>query len=74
MLGLRHELRQRLAERRVAHDRGIVVDEERAKRRDGLDDAGDRLVLDEELEGTDPRVHLHADLVSELDDDGEIAG
>src|SRR5207237_6107738 len=57
LLGERRELR---AERLVADDRRIVVDEQRAVRGDGLDDAGQRLVLDQVLEGADARVDLHA--------------
>src|SRR2546425_11668624 len=57
----------------VADGAWVVVDEQRAEGRDRLDDARQALLLDQELERPDARVHLDADLLVELDQDGEIA-
>src|SRR5256885_6732482 len=71
--GLGQKLGDRGAERIVADGARVVVDEQRAEGRHGLDDARESLLLDQELEGADARVHLDADLLVELDQDSEIA-
>ncbi len=73
VLGLSRQRGKRLAQGVVAHHERVVVDQERAERGDGLDDARHGLLLDEELEGAHAGVHGHTDLVLELDADGEVA-
>src|SRR4029453_1513328 len=77
---LRHELGDRRAQGLVAAAAGvvgdgawIVVDEQRRVGRNRLDDPGQPLLLNQELEGADSRIDLDADLLAELDAYGEIA-
>src|SRR5207249_7819234 len=70
-------LRQRgelSAERLVADDRRIVVDEQGAVRGNRLDDAGDSFLIDQELERANARFDLHADLLAELHGHREVTG
>jgi len=57
----------------VGHQR-IVVDQERPKGGNALDDTGHPLLLDQELEGADPCVDFHADLLADLDAHRPVAG
>ena len=70
---LRNELGDRRAQSLVADGARVVVDEQRGERRHRLDDAGEALLLDEELERADAGIDVYADVLAELDGDCEIA-
>ena len=70
----RPQLAQGPGERVVADDQRIVVDEQGAVRRDRLGHARNSPLLDHPVEGVHALVDLDADLVAELDRDGQVAG
>src|SRR5213079_2326567 len=71
--GLWEQLADGRAEGVVADLARIVVHLQRAEGGHRLDDARQRLLLDEVLEGAHPAVDLDADLLAELDGNREIA-